>query len=312
LQAVRVELRGHGIAPRELRVNFDDRETINSNKGDEHAFKNGIAVEGYQKSNLKGERLRDSHYGVIVKDITPEYETVKLQVLDVRNEKRKTAAFPLPKLDAGEEPINSRVGFEDQTFPPQGWEIGLVGSNVCLPTVHLGSRVLLCEDLGSSQGPLMRAGLCFALPARRMSWRLRADIKPIELQMSKGQRIHALAFLIGDDLLAAACLRKIRNDKYAAGVLIRSTDGLLRERINVENEGEILLDTFVRWEFDLFRLGTRQTTAVLRLAGNEVARINADTTGIEPDAGCVGILHRHGGLPITLHFDQLRLTERPR
>jgi murein DD-endopeptidase MepM/ murein hydrolase activator NlpD len=33
--------------------------TINSDKGDEHAFKNGIAVEGYQKSNLKGERLRD-------------------------------------------------------------------------------------------------------------------------------------------------------------------------------------------------------------------------------------------------------------
>jgi hypothetical protein len=42
LQAVRVELRGDGIAGRDLRVNFDDRETINSNKGDEHAFKNGI------------------------------------------------------------------------------------------------------------------------------------------------------------------------------------------------------------------------------------------------------------------------------
>jgi len=113
-------------------------------------------------------------------------------------------------------------------------------------------------------------------------------------------------------LLAAACLRKIRNDKYAAGVLIRTADGLLRERINMETEGEIFPDSWVRWELDLFRLATRQTTVVLRLDGNEVARINADTTGVEPDAGCVGILHRHGGLQITLHLDELRLTEMPR
>jgi len=315
LRGVRVELKGDGVEPRELRVNFDDRETIDSDKGDEHAFKNGIAVEGYQKSNLKGERLRDLHYGVIVKDITPEYETVKLLAVDVRNEKRKSAEFPLPQLEAGEEPINSRVGFEDQTFPPLDWELNLLPGNVCLPdaiAAHVGSRGLLCQDLRSLQGPLIRAGLRFALPAQRMCWRLRAHIKPTELEMSKGQLIRVLAFLLGDDLLAAACLRKIGNAKYVAGVLMRSADGLLRERINVEKEGEILLDSWVRWELDLFRLGTRQTTAVLRLDGNEAARINGDTTGVEPDTGCVGILHRHGGLQITLHVDQLRLTEVPR
>jgi hypothetical protein len=59
-------------------------------------------------------------------------------------------------------------------------------------------------------------------------------------------------------------------------------------------------------------IGTRQTTAVLRLDGNVVARINGDTTGVEPDTGCVGILHRHSGLQITLHVDQLLLTEAPR
>ena len=82
-----MELRGDGVAARELHVDFDDRDTINSDKGDEHAFKNGIAVEGYQKSNLKGEGLSDLHYGVLVKDIAPEYESVKLRVLDVKNEK---------------------------------------------------------------------------------------------------------------------------------------------------------------------------------------------------------------------------------
>ena len=85
-----------------------------------------------------------------------------------------------------------------------------------------------------------------------------------------------------------------------------------RERIKVEKEGVILPGTFVRWELDLLRLATRQTTAVLRLDGNEVARTNGDNTDVEPETGCVGIFHRHGGLQITLHVDQLRLTEAPR
>ena len=69
--------------------------------------------------------------------------------------------------------------------------------------------------------------------------------------------------------------------------------------------------TQVRWELELLRLGTRQTTAVLRLDNNVVVRINGDTTTVEPDAACVGILHRHSGLQITLHVDQLFLTEAP-
>jgi hypothetical protein len=109
----------------------------------------------------------------------------------------------------------------------------------------------------------------------------------------------------------AVCLRKIRSDTLVAGVSIRSADGLFRERIDV-SEGEIFRDGQVRWELELFRIGTRQTTAALRLDNNVVARINGDTTDVEPDAGCVGISHRHGGLQVTLHVDQLLLTEAPR
>ena len=318
VQGVDVELKGNGVEPRKLHVDFDDRETINSDKGDEHAFKNGIAVEGYQKSNLKGEGLNDLHYGVLIEDITPEYDSVKLRVLDVKNEKPKSAEFPLPKLEAGGKPINSRSSFgEGETFPPPGWELRLFPGNVCQPdAVPPGGRVLLCQDLQSAQGTMIRAGLRFPLPANRspvrpMSWRLKADIKPVELQMDKGLVIHSLAFLAGDDLVAAACLRKIRSDKLIAGVLIRSADGLFRERIDVR-EGEVFWDVSVSWELDLIRLSTRQTTAVLRLDNKVVARINGDTTSIEPDAACVGIVHRHSGLQITLHLDQLRLTEAPR
>jgi Peptidase family M23 len=315
LLAVHVELRGDGVATRNLHVDFDDRETINSDKGDEHAFNdNGIAVEGYQKSNLKGEGLSDLHYGVIVKDTAPEFERVKLQVVDIGDGQPETAEFPLPKLEADAKPVNSRASFEAPKFPPPGWELKLVSGNVCRPDESAalgGLRGLLCQDLESSQGTLIRAGLRFALPAHRMSWRLGADIRPAELQMSTGRVLHPLAFLAGDILVAAACLRKIRNDKCIAGVMIRSADGLFRERIDV-NEGEIFRDGGVRWELDLLRLGTRQTTAVLRLNSNVVARINGDTTSVEPDTGCVGILHSHSGLQITLHVDQLFLTEAPR
>lgn len=318
VQGVDVELTRTGGQPRLLHVDFDDRETINSDEGDAHAFKNGIAVEGYQKSNLKGEGLKDLHYGVLIKDIAPEFERVKLTVLDAKHEKPKSAEFPLPKLGAGEKPINSRASFGDgATFPPQGWELQLLPGNVCQPdTVPAGGRVLLCQDLDTAQGALLRAGLRFVLPVEGsrvlpMSWRLRADISPKELDMERGLVIHPLAFLAGDDFVAAACLQKIRNNEFATGVLIRSADGLFRGKIDVK-EGKIARDVSASWELDLIRVGTRQTTVVLRLSNNVVVRINSDTTSVEPDAACVGIAHRYSGLQITLHADELRLTEAPR
>jgi hypothetical protein len=317
VQGVDVELKGNDVDSRKLHVNFDDRNTIVSDKGDEHAFnEDGIAVEGYQKSNLKGEGLSDLHYGVIVKDITPEFTSVQLQVLDARNGQPAIAEFPLPRFATNKQPVNSRVSFEGQTFPPRGWELQLRPGNVCRPdevAALTGSRGLLCQDLQSSQGTLIGTGLRFALPVERspvlpMSWRLRADIQPVELQMDKGLVIHPLAFLAGNDVVAAACLRKIRDDEHVAGVLIRSANGLFRERIDV-NEGEIFRDAPARWELELLRVGTRQTTAVLRLNNNVIARINGDTTAAEPDTACVGILHRYSGLQLTLHVDQLFLTE---
>jgi hypothetical protein len=320
VEGVDVELTGEGVTPRELHVDFDDRNTIVSDKGDQHAFnEQGIAVEGYQKSNLKGEGMNELHYGVLIKDIVPDFERVKLTVQDVKNEKPKSAEFPLPKLGVGQKPVHSRAGFEEgQTFPPPDWELSVLSGNICRPdevAKLIDSRGLLCRDLQSGQGALIRAGLCFALPADRtvrpMSWRLKADIKPEELQIDRGFMMHPLAFLAGNDVVAAACLREISSGQLIAGVMIHSKDGLFRERIDVE-EGQIAIGDPVKWDLELLRVGTRQTTAVLRLGDNVVARINGDTTSVEPDAACVGIAHRHSGLQITLHFDQLLLTEAPR
>lgn len=318
VRGVDMELKRVGGEPLKLHVDFDDRETIVSDKGDQQAFKNGVAVEGYQKSNLKGEGLNDLRYGVLIKDIAPEFERVKLRVLDAKVEKSKSAEFPLPKLGAGKKPIHSRAGFEErEPFPPPGWELSVLSGNICRPDEAAkltNARGLLCQDL-QSEGALIRAGLRFALPvdraARPMSWRLKADIRPAEMQMDRGLVMHPLAFMAGNEVVAAACLRKVSSGELVAGVLIRSTDGLFRERIDVI-DGKISTDGPVGWEVELLRVGTRQTTVVLRLNNQIVARINGDTTDVEPDAACVGILHRHAGLEITLHVDQLFLTEAPR
>jgi hypothetical protein len=185
--------------------------------------------------------------------------------------------------------------------------VNVLSGNACRPN----EQKLLCQDVGSLPGALIRAGLRFALPAQRMSWRLGALINPAELVMSRDEVIYPLAFLAGDTLVAAACLRRIGDNKFVTGVLIRSANGMFREKIDV-NEGEISRNEAVSWELELLRLHTRQTTAVLRRGNNVIARINGDTTRVEPDNACVGILHRHSGINITLHVDQLFLTEEPR
>jgi Peptidase family M23 len=320
VQGVDVELRGEdgdGVVPKSFHVDFDDRNTIVSDKGDEHAFNTeGVAVEGYQRSNLKGDNLIDLHYGVIVKDITPDFHIARLQVLDTEGGHPASVEVGLPELQDTEEPVNSRVSFEDSAFPPAGWARRVSPGNVCRrdeAAAIVGQHGLLCQDLQSPQSALIRSGLRFALPigrlpVRPMSWRLRADVRPAEMQIDAGREIYPLAFLSGNDVVAAACLRKIQSDLLVAGVLIRSKDGLFRERINV-SDGQIQVNAAVTWQLDLRRIGTRQTTAVLRLNNTVVDRVNGDTTTVEPDRGCVGILHQHNGLQVTLHLDQLRLTE---
>lgn len=124
--------------------------------------------------------------------------------------------------------------------------------------------------------------------------------------------MYPLVLLAGNEIVAAACLRKVVSGELFAGIMMRSKDGFFRERINTGEKGSILTDAVVRWEIELLRIGTRQTTAVLRLNNEVVARINGDTASIEPNGACVGIVHRHSGLQLALHVDQVLLTEVPR
>ena len=179
-----------------------------------------------------------------------------------------------------------------------------------------GLHGLLCQDVVGSPTGLVRAALRFALPVDRpvapMSWRLGAKLRAAHIPAAQGTVIYPLAFLAGSDLVAAMCLRRIHAGKLVAGVLIRSEDGMFRERVNVV-EGLVAATDEHGWELELLRIGTRETTAVLWLNNTvEVARINGDTASVEPNRTFAGILHRHNDIAVTLHLDELLLTEAPR
>lgn len=320
VQRIDVQLRRpDGTNPNNIRVDFDDRTTINSSQGDDQAFKNDIAVEGYQKSNLKGDNRIDLNYGVVVRNIGPEFSRARVQVRDTRGAHSAAKVFALPELADTASAINSDVSFEDPTFPP-GWTVRSMAGNVCqrdTAAVIDDLYGLLCQDVVGSPPGLVRAALRFAFPVDRpvapMSWRLRAKLRTVDIPTNQGTVVYPMAFLAGNALVAAMCLRRIHTGELVAGVLIRAEDGEFRERINVAT-GQITAADEHRWELELLRIGTRETTAVLWRNADQhpIARVNGDTTATEPNRAYAGILHRHNNIAVTLHLDELLLTEGPR
>jgi Peptidase family M23 len=320
VQRVDVQLRRPDTSHEDKFVDFDNRNTIESSQGDDQSFNvDNVAVEGYQKSNLKGDNRIDLNYGVLVRNIAPDFTSARVQVTDTLGVHSVASEFALPTLAAGTSAINSDVSFENPTFPPPGWTVRVKTGNVCQRDSAAkieGLHGLLCQDVGSPDG-LVRAALRFALPANRsamppMSWRLGAKLRAAQVPAAQGTVVYPLAFLAGSDLVAAMCLRRIHSGKLVAGVLIRSEDGMFREKVNVV-EGQVAATDEHGWELELLRIGTRETTAVLWLDSTvEVARINGDTAKVEPDRAYAGILHRHNNIAVTLHLDELLLTEAPR
>jgi hypothetical protein len=144
-----------------------------------------------------------------------------------------------------------------------------------------------------------------------MSWRLGAKLHAAQVPTENGTVVYPLAFLAGDTLVAAVCLRRIHTGKLVGGLIIRAEDDMLREKI-VVTEGQVGPTDKHEWELQLLRIGTRETTAVLRRNNEFLLRINGDTSEVEPDRAYAGLLHPHGNIPVTLHLDKLSLTELPR
>jgi hypothetical protein len=296
-------------------VDFHDKTTINKKRGnsDKKIYKNDIGVEGYQKSPMNDpKRTRtDLRYGILVRKIPADCDTLIARVMDVSGNSVTSAPIPVPNQTATDE----LVDFEDGAMPPAGWKLvtSMTGSGTTVANdasaAHSGSRGMLSIDASTTETSTQHAGIEYTLPAGRFEWIAEAWFNPTVLDLAENQSIHLLHFLSGDDLSVAA---RIRNEggSLLAGIVAKDLDGGLK----VANSSAVIAPgVWRKWRLHLQRIRTRETTAVLYLDEDstmkEQDRLDWDSTAFEPLVLRVGIGRSSAGASATVLTDELRLTE---
>src|SRR5262249_42330300 len=117
LQRVEVDLMNGAILLEPRVVDFNDKKTIHEGNDDEKSYKNDIAVEGYQKSDMLKDGRTDLKYGILVRKIPDVCDTLIARVIDVRGDSATSPPIAVPNAIATDEKIN----FEDGAMPPAGW-----------------------------------------------------------------------------------------------------------------------------------------------------------------------------------------------
>jgi peptidase M23-like protein len=307
LQRVEVDLMSGTTVIEPRFVDFNDKNTINEGNDDEKLFKNGIGVEGYQKSDMGKDGRTDLKYGILVRDIPDECDTLVARVIDVGGNTASSAPIPVPNQVATDE----RADFEDGAMPPAGWTTltSTSGQGTTVtndPTAaHSGLRGMLCVD-GSKKKSTQRAAIEQVLPASRFEWVAEGWFNPIARDLGPGQAIDLLHFRSsGTKLSVAARIHKDGNS-FRAGIIVKNPD----DTVSPSNSAAVVAkDTWRRWKLHLLRIGTRETTAVLFLDDDEKLRINWDSTTHEPRKLRAGIALSPAGATATILADDLRLTE---
>jgi hypothetical protein len=311
LQRVEVDLRrgSHVLATRI--VDFNDKATVVEGKGDEHRFVGGIAVEGYQKSNMIAAGRSDLAYGILVREIPRRCDTLVARVIDVRGHIVTGTPIALPARTA----IDEFVDFEDGQLPPPGWATVTSASgsgtsvSVDASAAHSGAVGLVCVDDSTAEASTQRAGIEYGLPPGRFEWRVQGAFNPKEVTLDRGQSVYLLYFLSGTSLSVAARIRHV-DGELRAGLVARGSDGGLAGR---DAGAVVAVDSWRTWRLELLRIGTRETTAVLYLDEGgrmiEQVRLNWDSTGHEPERLRAGIGFSSTGAAATILLDELWLTE---
>jgi hypothetical protein len=167
---------------------------------------------------------------------------------------------------------------------------------------------MICIDDSSTETTTQRAAIETSLPAGRFEWAVEAWLKPVSLDVGSGELVCLLHFLSEGKLSVAACVRR-HADSFVAGIVARNADGTTRA--STKNTVTIPIGSWRKWKLHLLRLGTRESTAVLHLDGQEKVRLDWDSTDHEPDTLRVGIGRSPAGATATLHADEIRLVESP-
>jgi hypothetical protein len=296
------------------RVDFDDKATIRKGKANKDTllFRNNIGVEGYQKSNMKGDGRSDLEYGVLVRNLPSQCRSLTVRVFDVVDNVATSDAIAVPDQPA----TDATADFEDGLMPPVGWNVvtSSTGTGTTVrnevTTAHddTPTRSMICIDDSSTETTTQRAAIETTLPAGRFEWAAEARFKPVGVDVGSGELVFLLHFLSEAKLSVAACLRR-HEDSLVAGIVARNADGTTRG--STKNSVIIPIDSWRKWKLHVLRLGTRESTAVLYVDGQEKVRLDWDSTDHEPDTVRVGIGRSQAGATATLYADEIRLVESP-
>jgi hypothetical protein len=314
LKRVEVDLKS-GATLLECRfVDFDNKDTVNEGNSDEKIFTKDIGVEGYQKSPMNDpERLRnDLKYGVLVRNIPSDCDTLIAQVIDVGNNMATSAEVAVPDQVA----VDEFVDFEDGAMPPAGWTLrtSMTGSGTTVTndaSAHSGSRGMLCVDDSTTETTTQtqRAGIEFTLPAGRFEWIAEGWFNPTVLDLAENQSIQLLRFLSGEDLSVAARIIRREGGLLLAGIVAREPDATFKG----SDSAAVIAPGWRKWGLRVQRIDTRESTAVLYLDEDsemvEQDRLNWDSTGSEPTSLRAGIGLSSARAKATVLADELRLTE---
>jgi len=314
LKRVEVDLKSGATLLKCRFVDFDNKNTVNEGNSDEKIFKKDIGVEGYQKSPMNDpQRLRnDLKYGVLVRNIPTDCNTLIARVIDVGNNIATSAEIAVSDQVA----VDEFVDFEDGAMPPAGWKrvTSATGSGTTVTNdpsaAHSGSRGMLCVDDSTTETNTQRAGIEFTLPAGRFEWIAEGWFNPIALDLvpEPPQSVFLLYFLSGENLCVAARIRN-HDGLLLAGIVAKEPDGTFRD----SHSAAVIAPGWRKWQLHLLRIGTRETTAVLYLDEDgemvEEDRLNWDSTASEPTSLRAGIGLSSAKAKATVMVDELRLTD---
>jgi hypothetical protein len=288
-------------------VDFNDKTTVNEGNGDEYIYVNDIGVEGYQTSNMVADGRTDLKYGILVRNLPSNCDTLVARVIDVGGNVATSAAIPVPNQAA----IDQNVGFEDGVMPPSGWTTvtSTTGTGTTVENdtsaAFTGSRGMLSIDASTAETLTQRAGIEYELPSGRFEWIAEGWFNPTVLGLASDQNLYLLYFLSGSNLSVAARIRN-SSGSMLAGIAAKDPDGTL---LGSNSAAEITTNTWRKWKLHALRIGTRETTAVLYLDDVEQLRLNWDSTVFEPLKLRAGIGLTSVGATATVLSDELRVTE---
>jgi hypothetical protein len=292
-------------------VDFNDKNTVNEGNGDSFLYRNGIGIEGYQKSNMKGQGRQKLQYGILVCNLPAGCKALIARVADVSGNTSISMRIGVPDQAAA----NQYVDFEDGAMPPLGWTVvkSTTGATTTAENhpsaAHSGTRGMRCTDLSKTEGSHQRAGIEHPLASNRFEWAAEGWFNPVELDLTPGQSIRLLEFSGGVDVSVAARIHHSGGDLHA-GIVANMARAA---PIVSDSDTIVLVGEWRKWRLHLRRLGTREATAVLSIRkGGELleeARLNWDSSPSELLSFRAGIAWSSAGATATILTDELRLTE---